>query len=201
MKILYSIFFFVLFSSLKAQKIKDYTFYNGVDSFSISLSKKELEFSKKKVKLILRNKETEKRKVLREKIKGEIKLINDDSTYQVFIIDFFAEYFIGFFQPYNQIEDSIFYYDPIGYKRVDYKDIKWLNTSGHKHIGYQTAGGFTVLMTGIDFVLFPFLLAGTPFYLIPAGIPLIYYGVKIMNGVAYRNYSFEEWSYTLKFKN
>jgi len=201
MKILYLILFFFFYLTVKSQKIKDYSFYNETDSFKISLNKNELDYSKHKIKLILSNNETGKKKVFREKIKGEIKLINNDTTYWVYINDYFTDYFIGFIQPYKRTEDSIFYDNPIGYKRIRYNNIEWINSSGHKHIGYQMAGGFTVLMTGIDFVLFPFLLAGTPFYLIPVGIPLIYYGVKIMNGVSSRTYNLNEWKYSLKDKN
>ena len=146
-----------------------------------------------------------KKKKLREKIGGELKLKGSDTTFWVSMYDYFDDYFIGFIGTSKKISKKELDVTPLGYRRIEFEQIDWLKTDGRRNFWPQFILGFTTLIVGAELTVFPIIDSFNgnekfPLWLIPVGIAVTYIGYKITDGVMTKTYHLDDWWIEVKEK-
>ena len=140
-----------------SQDLDNYTIIIDKDTFSIKLSPQEIKETeiKRILKLEYASSYRTKRKRLQERIGGNIKLKGNDTIYLVGINDYFDNYFIGFLGTTKKLSKKEYELNPIGFKRLNFSDIEWLETGGKRNIWPQFILGFVTSIVGAELTVFP----------------------------------------------
>ena len=177
------------------------------DTFSIELTNEELSQIpiERYIQLEFGSQYKNKKKKLKEKIGGELKLKGSDTIFWVSIYDYFDDYFIGFVGTSKKISKKEYMMTPLGYRRIEFEQIDWLKTDGRRNFWPQFILGFTTLIAGAELTIFPIIdsFKGNekfPLWLIPVGIATTYIGYRITDGVMTKTYYLDNWWIEVKEK-
>lgn len=182
----------------------DYLAIVDGDTLTIALTESELLDSKKQRIAELKHLTKHKKKILFEKVSCRMKLNNNDTTFCTGIVDYYDNYLIALTGTLQQKSKNESIIKPIGFRRINFNEIEWIETDGKRNIVPQLLLSGVLLCIGPSLTILSikdeFKGEEDPFppALIPVGLGITYLGVRLFSDTITKTYYLNEWDIQIK---
>lgn len=193
-------FTFETFGQIK----NDYLAIVDGDTLTISLTETELIDSKMPRVVELKHLTKHRKKKLFEKVSCKIKFTSNDTIFWGGIVDYYDNYLIALTGTLEQKAKNEYVITPIGFRRIKFSEIEWIETDGKGNIVPQLILSGALLCIGpwltILSIKDDFKGEEDPFppALIPVGLGITYLGVRLFNDILTKTYYLQEWKVEVK---